>query len=142
MKHNKMAITYMQLLEITQCGNFKKFSPTNFQQKFRQSIFDHEIILSRGHSINSVNPKETISHSNHFGIQKIWNPIILESNHFESNHFGIQSFCNQKSFCTISILVVKDLISLSLVFVKRLFYVFTCQKIFREKRRKIFSKLL
>ena len=48
-------------------------------------LFDHEIILSRGHSINFVN------HRRHLTI-----PIILESNYFGIilifNNFGIQSF--------------------------------------------------
>ena len=53
--------------------------------KFRidfHRIFDHEIILSRGHSINFVNHHRrhlTLFNSNHFGIQSFWKSIIWES---------------------------------------------------------------
>ena len=46
-------------------------------------FFDHEIILSRGHSINSVNHCRrhlTSINSNHFGIQKVWK-------HTQLHHF-------------------------------------------------------
>ena len=63
------------------------------------SIFDHEIILSRGHSINFVNHRRnvTLLNSNHFGIHFIWNIAI----HVHSCHF--MSFCviwnHYISFC-------------------------------------------
>ena len=66
-------------------------------------FFDHEIILSRGHSIDSVNhhPTETFVNSKHFGtfksFQLFWNHIlstlniILESKkiwkHTQLHHF-------------------------------------------------------
>ena len=47
-------------------------------------FFDHEIILSRGHSINFVNHRRhpTFFNSNHFGIQNIWNHA--QFHHFKS----------------------------------------------------------
>ena len=77
------------------------------------TIFDHEIILSRGHSINFVNHRRhpTFFNSNHFGIQNIWNHAHFH--HFKSlfcpkkfgkNHKRLEiiskSFCiYSKSFC-------------------------------------------
>ena len=47
---------------------------THTKSTFSKQFFDHEIILSRGHSINFVNLHHvTFSSSNHFGIQIIWN---------------------------------------------------------------------
>ena len=69
-------------------------------------LFDHEIILSRGHSINFVNHHRRrltipiILESNYFGIILISKHfgIILIPKHFEIqsfwNHFEFQSFWN------------------------------------------------
>ena len=82
-----------------------------------KKIFDHEIILSRGHSINFVNLHHnvTFGYSNHFGIQNIWNVAksyqnmsdhvkwwhimvnIIISYHFNVNHFQ-KNWKNSKTF--------------------------------------------
>ena len=62
-------------------------------------LFDHEIILSRGHSINFVNHcrrhrRLTRFNSNHFGIQNIWNHAqlthihVITSFHIILHHFA------------------------------------------------------